>query len=49
MESFITSHLKNVSNAQLRCCEPLQNAHIRPCMLRFIIGTRLVLERDLHF
>jgi len=26
--SWITSHLKNVSNAQLRCCEPLQNAHI---------------------
>jgi len=22
------SHLKNTSNAQLRCCEPLQNAHI---------------------
>ena len=23
-----TSHLKNASNAQLRCCEPPQNAHI---------------------
>ena len=24
----VTSHLKNTSNAQLRCYEPLQNAHI---------------------
>jgi hypothetical protein len=44
-----TSHLKDTSNAQLRCCEPLRNAHILPCMLRFFIGSRLVLERDLHF
>ena len=47
--NLITSHLKNTSNAQLRCCEPLQNAHILPCMLRFFIGLRLVLLRNLHF
>ena len=37
---FITSHLKNTSNAPLRCCEPLQNAHIL---------TLHVFERNLHF
>jgi len=39
---------KKTINAQLRRCEPLQNAHIRPCMLRFFIGLRLVLE-CMHF
>jgi hypothetical protein len=28
---------------------PLQNAHILKCMLRFFIGLRLALERDLAF
>jgi hypothetical protein len=44
-----TSHLKKASNVQLRCCEPLQNAHILRRMPRFFIGLRLVLERDLNF
>ena len=54
-----TSHLKNTSNAQLQCCEPLQTAHILPCMLRFFIDShprisgyrkaQLALERNLHF
>jgi len=44
-----TSYLKNTSYAQLRRCEPLQNAHILQCMLRFFIGSRLVLEPKLHF
>ena len=43
------SYLKNTSNAQLQCCGPPQNAHILPCMLRFFVGPRLVLERCLHF
>jgi len=46
---YIRSYLKNTSNAQLRCCGPPQNAHILPCMLRFLVGPRLVLERNLHF
>jgi hypothetical protein len=49
VNELFTSHLKNASNAQLRCCEPLQNAHILPRMLCFFIGSRLVLERDLNF
>jgi hypothetical protein len=43
------NYLKNASNAQLRRCKPLQNTHILPCMLRFFIGLRLALERDLLF
>ena len=46
---FFTSHLQISSNDQLPCCESLQNAHIPPCMLRFFIGSRLVLERNLYF
>lgn len=48
-QSVFTSHLKNISIAKLRRCEPPQNAHILPCMLRFFIGSRLVLECNLHF
>ena len=45
----IRSYLKNTSDTQLPCCWPPQNAHILPCMLRFFVGPRLVLERNLHF
>jgi len=45
----LQANLKNTSNAQLRRCDPLQNAHILLCMLCFFIGSRLVLERNLHF
>jgi hypothetical protein len=49
LQKMISSHLKNTSNAQLRCCVPLQKSNILTCMLRFFIGSRLVLERNLHF
>jgi len=49
MSNKSASRLKNTSNARLRRFEPHKNAHILPCMLRFFIGSRRVLERNLHF
>jgi len=43
------SYLKNASNAQKRRCQSPQNSHILPCMLRFFVGWRFALERDLLF
>ena len=36
-------------NNQLQCCGLPQNTHMRPCMLRFFVGPRLTLGRDLRF
>ena len=34
------SHFKTPSEARWLCCRPSQNAHILPCMLRFLVGLR---------
>jgi hypothetical protein len=43
------SYLKNASNAQWLRCEPSQNTHILPYMLRFFVGSRLTIKRNLLF
>ena len=43
------SGFKTPSNVPWLRYEPLQNAHILPCMLRFFIGLRLALEPNLKF
>jgi len=43
------SCFKNASHTQWQRYNPLQNAHILSCMLRFLIGLRLALGHDLLF
>jgi len=47
--SLIRTHLKNASKCPWRCCNPIQNAHILTCMLRFRIGLRLALNPNPPF
>ena len=50
VESEITrSGFKTPSNDKIQRCEFLRNAHILPCILRFLINSRLVFGRDLRF
>jgi hypothetical protein len=49
MASISSTYLKNAFYAQWLCCKPPQNTHIRLCMLRFFVGLRLALERELLF
>jgi hypothetical protein len=43
----VRSSFKTLSNAQMRRCEFLPNAHLLPRLLRFFINSRLVFGRGL--
>jgi hypothetical protein len=47
-ETTSRSNFKTPSSVRVLRCRPLQNAHILTRMLRFFIGLRLALERDLR-